>query len=386
MTNLGKIIAWVIAIAVIVGAIIWGIWHKQSTPAVPTPNETGPIKVGFIGPLSGDAAIYGEPYRRLVALAADDINSKGGINGRQIEMVYEDGKCEGATAASAAQKLINVDKVKVIIGGFCSSESLSALPIAEKAKIVMLSPGSSSPDLTGKSPFFFRNYPSDATQGKALAGYSANTAKWKTVAIIQEQTDYSLGNTKAFKENFEKTGGKVVVEEFPTNTTDFRSILTKLKAEKPDALFINPQTPAAAGRIFKNLTDLKWSPKLLVNDVIVDPKVIADNKKTIEGAVGAIFGADENNEKLKQGLAAYKAKYNEDTPYLGYAQTEYDALYLIADGIKAVGTDGDKLAAWSRTITNWAGASGSITINSDGDRAGGHSAVMVKDSQITPVK
>lgn len=194
--------------------------------------------------------------------------------------------------------MVNVDEVEVIIGPFCSSESLAAIPIVEEAEVAMLSPGASSPDLTGKSRFFARNYPSDSTQGKVLAE-TASTRGWKKVAVLQEQSDYPLGIYKAFSENFEKLGGTVVGEEFPTNTTDFRSLLTKLKGEKPDALLIDPQTPANGERVLKQLSDLGWKPALMINDAVSgDPKTIENNKTVLEGAL-AVSACNAN---LSSGL------------------------------------------------------------------------------------
>jgi branched-chain amino acid transport system substrate-binding protein len=305
----------------------------------------------------------------------------GGVNGQSLEVVYEDGKCTGPDAASAAQKLINIDKVKILTA-FCSGENLAVVPIAEQAGVLLASSGASSPDLTGRSRFYFRDYPSDATQGRVLAEYAAKQG-WKNVAVIQEQSDYALGNYKAFTENFERLGGRVVKEEFAPNSTDFRSTLGKLKTKNPDALFVDPQTPANGERILKQLVDLKWKPKLLVNDVVSgDPATVSNNKTILEGAAAAEFGIDLTNPKFQKMISSYKAKYGEEPPYQSYAQTEYDLVYILAEGIKTVGYDGAKLADWSRTIKDWPGASGLVTIGADGDRVGGHVLKIIKNGKV----
>ena len=194
-----------VVVIIIVVAIAWYGWgNKDKDDGL---IEGAPVKVGVIGPMTGDAAIYGEPNANIIKMAADEINAQGGIDGHQIELIIEDGKCSGSDAVSAAQKLINVDKVQVIIGGLCSGESLAIVPVAEKAKVSLLSIGSSSPDLTDVSKFFVRNYPSDNTQGVVLA--TAAVAKGITsIGFIQEQTDYALGVYKAFSAEFEKTAVK----------------------------------------------------------------------------------------------------------------------------------------------------------------------------------
>ena len=372
-------VLWVVVVLV----VVLGAYYFMAKG----PSETGPIKIGLIGPLTGDAAVYGEVLRDVVGLAAEEINAAGGINGRQLEVVYEDGKCSGTSAASAMQKLVNVDKVKIVIGGFCSSESLAAVPIATQNKVFLFSPGSSSPDLTNVSKYFARNYPSDASQGSVLAGVAYNQKNWRKVAFIQEQLDYPLGIFKAFSAEFEKMGGKIVKEEFATNVTDFRSQLTKLKAENPDALFIDTQTPAAADRILKQLQDLKWRPALLVSDATSgDSATVKKDASILEGALAAEFGVDPANQKYQHHLQAYKEKYGKDANFTSYTQTVYDSVYMIRDAVFAVGYDGTKVANWVRSAKDWPGASGLVTIKADGDRAGGHVPKVIKNGKVELLK
>ncbi len=374
-----KLLTLIVVLLVIFG--IWKVAHKDGNDTNTAQANT--YKVGVMAPLTGDAASYGEPARNMYQLAVDEINKAGGVNGKQLELVVEDSKCNGKDGTSAAQKLINVDKVQVIVGGICSGETLPAAPLAEAAKVTLLSPAASSPALTGVSSYFFRNYPSDAAQGQALAEV-ANKKGWKKVAFIQEQTDYGVGLNKAFTEAFTKLGGTVVKEEFPSNTTDFKSILAKLKAQNADALFVDVQTPASAAKIFKQMGDLKWKPSLLVCDVIAgDPTTLGAYKNTLEGAIAAEFGADGSGSKFKHAVESYKAKFGTEPPYqASYAMTEYDALYMVKDAIAAVGYDGAKIAQWSRTVKDWDGASGKITIQSSGDRAGGHRAEVIKNGKV----
>ena len=151
---MNKILTWIIVLIVIVAGFF--VLSKKSVP-----TSTGPFKVGVILPLTGDAASYGEVMRNIYQLAIKEVNDAGGVNGNKIELIIEDGKCDGTGGASAAQKLVNVDKVKVILGGFCSSESLAAVPIVESAKVALFSSGSSNPGLTGKSRVICRNFTAD---------------------------------------------------------------------------------------------------------------------------------------------------------------------------------------------------------------------------------
>jgi branched-chain amino acid transport system substrate-binding protein len=371
-----KLSIGIIVVAIV--AIAYFVFQVQNQP-----TSANTIKIGFIGPLTGDAAAYGEPARNIIQLAVENINKAKGINGKMLEIIYEDGKCNGKDAANAMQKLVNVDKVQVVIGGFCSSESLAAVPIATQSKVLLVSAGSSSPDLTAISKYFVRNYPSDATQGSVLAAVAYNKKNWRKVAFIQEQLDYPLGIYQAFTSHFEQLGGNVLKEEFPTNSTDFRSQLTKLRAEKPDAVFIDTQTPAAAERILRQMKDLNWKPNLLISDAVSgDLETVEKNADLLEGALAAEFGVDPKNEKFKAMVEDYKNKYKNEPPYQSYAQTEYDAVYMIRDAIAEVGYNSEKIADWFRTVKNWSGASGLITIGDDGDRDSGHVPKVIRNGKV----
>lgn len=369
---------------IIVALVVWGVYALASKDKQDSGGQVSgdTYKIGVILPLTGDAASYGEPARQIYELAVEEIN-KTGVDGKKLELVVEDGKCNGKDAASAMTKLVEVDKVQVVIGGFCSSESLASVPIAETGKVALFSAGSSSPDLTGKSRYFVRNYPSDATQGSVLAEVGYNKEGFRKVAVLQEQQDYALGIYNAFNTKFQELGGTTTKEEYPKEGTDFRSQLTKLRGQNPDALFLSAQTPQAAERILKQLNDLQWKPRLFASDILPgDPTIVEANKAVLEGTLVAEFSYDVNNAKMKHLLEAYKAKYGKDLIQLSYAQTEYDAVYMVTDAIKEVGYDGTKIIDWLRAAKDWEGASGKVTIGTNGDRVGGHRPEVIVNGKV----
>lgn len=369
-----KIIIWLIIIVL----LIWGGFALLGDGE----GDSDVIKVGFVGPLTGEAAVYGEPMQKVVAIAVNEINEAGGVDGKTLEVIYEDGKCVGRDGANAINKLINVDKVQVVLGGFCSGESLAMIPIAEGKKVALLSGGASSPDLTGASDYFFRNYPSDASQARIIAAAMLERGD-ATVGIIQEQTDYASAFGRTMKEELEAGDAVVTVEEFPTGATDFRSSLAKLKAENPDALVVSVQAADGAVRLFKQIEELDWSPAIAVIDSVAGAsEVIAEYSELLEGALAAEFGIDENNEKFKDLMNNYLELHGDALPYQSYGQTMYDTVYLVKDAIEAVGNDGEAIAEWSRTVKDWEGASGITTIQESGDRASGHQLKVVRDGVV----
>jgi branched-chain amino acid transport system substrate-binding protein len=364
MDKTTKTILWII-VAII---ILIGIWYGASRkPTAPTTKE--PIKIGFIGPLSGDAASYGIPIKNAIALAVEEINNAGGINGRKIEVIYEDGKCSGKDAVNAAQKLINIDKVNIILGGMCSGELLAIAPITEPAKVLLLSPSASSPDITHAGDFIFRNNPSDADGGKALAKLVRE--KYTKAAIISENTDYAQALARVFVEHFRSLGGEVVAQEnFDPGVKDFRTILTKIKASNPEALVINPQTEIAGGLIVKQAREIGITIPLYGTVALAGTKAIETAGEYAEGMlVIDAPGLSENNPKAVKFLADYKARYGTTTLefYLGAA---YDAVYILADGISKYGTDSEKLKNYLYSLKNYNGVIGTYGFDENGDLIG----------------
>ncbi len=373
--SLGKAILWLVVLVLIVGSfVLYGSSGSAKKDA---------IKIGVLLPLTGDAASFGEPARKMIELAVEEINKTGGVGGQPLELVVEDSKCNGSDAATSTSKLINEDKVQVIIGGFCNSETLAAVPLVTEKKVTLLSPASGSAQLTGASAFFFRIYPSDAVQGEVLATISSTDKKWKKVGILQEQTDYARDIYDGFSKTFTALDGTVVKEEFASNATDFKSVVTKMKSAKLDALFIDAQTSATAALVLKQIEEQKWKPVILLSSAVSgDPKTILENKTMLEGALAAEFGVTLNGAQFAAALTAYQTKYGNESPYQSYAQTEYDAVYMVRDALVAVGNDGTKIAEWFRMVKDFDGASGKITIQADGDRDGGYVAKTVKDGKV----
>jgi len=357
---------------------------NQTQAANMDKTEGDTIKIGGVFPLTGDGAAYGEPMQKVAQIALDEINANGGVNGKKLEILWQDGKCNGNDASAAANKLINVDKVQVIYGAFCSSETLAMAPIAEAAKVVVLSPGSSSPDITTAGEYIFRNYPSDATQGKVLAE-GAQEKGFKKVGILAEQNDYTLGIQKVFEAKFKELGGEVVVATYLPDDTDFRTTLLKLKSDGVDALLVDPQTPAKADLIFKQLEEMKWEVKLMGNDVVAGYQdLISKYSKLVEGMVVAEFSYDKENPDFKKLAAKFKEDNGKELPYGTYASTSYDAVYILKEALEKAGNNADGIKAYLEGIKDRKGLGGTLNFDENGDPKSGHSLELVKDGKVVP--
>lgn len=357
--------------------------ETQTQASTQEPSDDDTVKIGGILPLTGDGAAYGEPMQKVAQIALDEINAAGGVNGKKLEIIWEDGKCNGNDASVAANKLINVDKVKAIYGGFCSSETLAVAPIAEAAKVVVLSPASSSPDITNAGEYIFRNYPSDATQGKVLAE-GAKDNGFKKVGVLAEQNDYTLGIQKVFESKFKELGGEVVVATYLPDDSDFRTSLLKLKSDGVDALLVDPQTPAKADLIFKQLEEMDWQVKLMGNDVVAGYQdLISKYSKLVEGMIVAEFTYDKENPAFKKLSDKFKEVAGKDLPYGTYATTCYDAVYILKEALAAVGNDADAIKGHLEGINDREGLGGTLNFDENGDPKAGHSLEVVKDGKVT---
>lgn len=380
----GRVLATLTIAALLLSACV------NSTSTTTTETESGEndtITIGAIGPLTGDAAAYGTPLQRVADLTVEEINANGGINGKKLAIKWENGECNAKSASTAGQKLIEIDKVEVILGGFCSSETLALAPIAEAAHVVTLSTGSSNPSITNAGDYIFRDYPSDASQGE-LDANAALAAGYTKAVVLSEQTDYALGVKDVFVEKFTAGGGEATVETYSSETTDFKTALLKLQNVGADLLVIVAQTPAKYGVILKQMQDMDWKPKQIIGSEVAgaDTALFAEYKDFMEGMWSADFSYDGTYEPFANLMAKYKEKYGEDLPYKSFGATTYDGVYVLAEALAAVGNDGEKVKDYLYSVKDRVGAVGKLSFDENGDLVGGYSQVIAKDGAWVKVE
>ena len=226
------------------------------------------------------------------------------------------------------------------------------------------------------------------TGGAGLLGQEFVRAIVKNngIAIIAEKTDYATAFADSFETHYVSRGGEIVRENFAPETKDFRTPLTKLRAGGVDAILISVQAPAAGETILGQISELGWTPGLIGIDVLATSDIVAEKAELVEGLIGAEFVPDTNNPKLKNLISKYAEKHGGEIPFLTYAQTEYDAPFILAEGLKLTGEDGVALASWLRNLKDWVGASGETSFDANGDRAvGGHTPFMLQEGEHVPV-
>ena len=334
------------------------------------PSTTEPIRIGYIGPLTGDAASFGTDTVNGARMAVEEINAAGGVNGRQVSLIAEDGRCNGADSASAAQKLIGIDKVSAIIGGQCSSETLGAAPIAEAGKVVMISPVSSSPDVTHAGEFIFRVYPSDALKGTALANYFA-TSGFEKIAMISENTDFCMGIHDSVKASLQAGASLVFDESVEPGTKDYRSLFARLKETDFDVFLVNGQSDSTVAAMVQQFRELGLTQPIVGTDTADSVTLGQIAKEAVEGLRAlSVPSLSKDDPKGGPFVMAYDEKYG--TPQVGlfFAALSYEATRLLLTTMVDAGTEGPALRDALHAHTGYDSIIGTMTFDQNGDIAG----------------
>lgn len=329
------------------------------------------IKIGYIGPLTGDAASYGADTHNAVLMKVEEINAAGGIDGKMIELISEDGLCTGSNSASAAQKLIHIDGVVGIIGGQCSSETLAAAPIAEAAKVIMIAPISSSPDVTDAGDFIFRVYPNDALKGMVMSKYIEREG-YKSVAIITENTDYAQGIRESLKKALPETIPVVFDETVEPGTKDFRALVSRMQDLDFDIFVLNPQSDSVLAAMAQQFRDQGLTQDMLSQDIADSINLGQLATEAVEGMrlfnTSSILGTEENN-----GITfadTFREKYGEPEANMSFAVLAYDAAGVLLQAIKEVGTEGEAIRDYLYELDAYNGASAPFYFDEKGDVIG----------------
>ena len=308
------------------------------------------IKIGLAGPHSGPYAAFGDQLWHGATQAAADINTKGGINGKPIELIKADDACEPKQAVAVANRLVDYDDVDAVIGHFCSSSTIPASVVYNDANILMITPASTNPMVTDRGlESILRICGRDDQQGFIAADFIYNTLKARKVAVLHDKDTYGKGLADAMIAGLKAKGLEPVLYEGLTRgEKDFNAIITKLKEVKADALYFGG-LHTEAGPLVRQLREQGSQIPFLSGDGIVSEEFVtsAGGPKMVKG-VYMTFGADPR--KMPEGAKVVKALRQEGFEPEGYTLYSYAALQAIQQAMTAVGShDGDKLAQYLKT-------------------------------------
>jgi branched-chain amino acid transport system substrate-binding protein len=354
--------------AVLALSVAAGCKKKEGVPSAEAPKAAGDtIKIGFLGALTGDVAMFGKPTLEGMKMAAEDLNAAGGVLGKKIEIVEADNRGDKQEGASVTQKLISRDNVIAIVGDPTTGITKVAAPIAQKAQVLLLSAGATGPGVVENGDFIFRNTLLDSVAIPACIDYFANDLKYRKVAIItSDNNDYSVGFSQTFRDSAKGKGIEIVADEkVKDGDKDFSGQVTNIKARKPDVIFFSGYYTEGA-LIMKEARKQGVKANMFGGDGLFSPEFIKLGGSSVEGSMSALgFAPEQASAETAKFIEAFKKKFNGALPGLFDAQG-YDGVMMIADAIKRANSADPKVFKTAMASTkNFQGVSGTITIRAN---------------------
>lgn len=319
------------------------------------------VLIGYFGPLTGPVAnTTGESVFEAIKMA----NAK--MSDVPIRIIFEDDGCVPAKAVTAAQKLINVDKVDILISGVCSGSTMAVAPLAEEKGIVLISPVAATPALTTAGDYVFRLSASSVAAGEAASDLMVKKG-FNRAVVLYENAEYTVGWKDALVGAFKNKGGLILAEEsFPPNGIDVRSQLTKLKRSGVEILIVAANSPATAINVIKQAEELGVEFPIVGNEYFSFPDVYK-NSHSIE-VFATEYKYDLKSPQMSAFLDTYKETYQRNVKQTIYGALAYDVYSVLHDGIKECRVfSSDCLRDYLYGVKNYSGASGLFSVDKNGD-------------------
>lgn len=338
----------------------------------PQPGSAVVVKIGQVSPLTGPQAHLGKDNDNGARLAIEELNAKGvTIGGAKVkfELVSEDDQADPKTGTIVAQKLVDA-KVTGVIGHLNSGTTIPASKIYHDAGIPQISPSATNPKYTHQGyQGAFRVMANDVQQGKVLGEYAAAKLGAKKIAIIDDRTAYGQGLADEFEKAAKAAGAAIVAREYTTDkATDFRSVLTNVKAKQPDLLFYSGMD-AQAGPMVAQMKTLAVKAKFLAGDGAQSPEFIKLAGAAADGVIASSPGVPVDKMPGGKGFTErFNAKYGQIQIYAPFA---YDAVMTLVDAMqKANSTQPAKYLPELARISRQ-GVTGPIAFDEKGDLRNG---------------
>jgi branched-chain amino acid transport system substrate-binding protein len=346
-------------------------------------GESDTIKVAILAPLSGPVPTFGVSTRDGALMAIDEWNERGGVLGKQVEVIVADSQCTADPAVNAANKVIDQDGVGYIIGEVCSSASIPVSEIAEEKGVLQISPTSTNPSVTlnpdgSTKQYIFRACFIDPFQGLVMAKFALKQGHKTAFIMFDQGNDYVLGLGEAFEESFTAGGGTIVGKEAYTGQdTDFSAILTKVADSQADVLFIPD---------YYNIVNLvaTQAKERGVTSAMMGGDGWDSSDLDLAAAEGGFFSnhysAEDTRPVVQDFVSRYEAKYGAKPDAL--ATLAYDAANLLLASIEAAGVDDPSVVKDAMAGISYEAVSGTITFDEFHNPIKSAAILQVKDGAI----
>ena len=347
-------------------------------------EEAKVMKLGGIGPLTGPLAIYGVTSTNGSKLAFEEINKNGGILGKQVEYIVLDEKGDSTEAVTAYNKLVD-EGVVALIGDITSKPSLAVAEVAAQDNLPMITPTGTQFNITEAGPNVFRVCFTDPYQGVVLANFAKNNLNAETAAVVvNNSSDYSDGVAKAFVEQAEKLGLKVVAKEgYSDGDKDFRAQLTKILPTNPDVLVV----PDYYEQVALITTQAR---EVGIKATFVGPDGWDGVAKTLDAsAYGAVensyftnhYSLQDQSPKVQNFLKAYKEAYNEEPS--AFSALSYDAAYMMKAAIEKAGTTDKQAVVDALKNLDYDGVTGHLTFDENNNPVKAVTVLKIVNGEYT---
>ena len=345
------------------------------------------IKLGVAGPHSGDLASYGIPTTKAAELVVNDINAKGGVLGKQVELLVEDDVCKPEVATNTATKLVS-EEVHVVLGHICSGATKAALGIYKDANIPVMSPSATNPDLTqsGDYPNFFRTIASDDAQARMQVDFALDTLNLTKIAVLHDKGDYGKGLAEFAKKFLEEDERAEVVlyEGITPGAVDYSAVVQKIKRSGAEAVIFGGYHPEAS-KIVSQMRKKRMDTIFISDDGVKDDTFIKVAQENAEGVYATGPRDVSSNPMAIAAEEAHKKAYGADPG--AFFLNAYAATLALLNAIEqAGGTDFAAVTEALRT-KDVETPLGKIRFDERGDAIGvGFSMYQVKDGVYVELK
>ncbi|MGI6147269.1 MAG: ABC transporter substrate-binding protein [Firmicutes bacterium] len=338
------------------------------------------VKLGWIGSLTGDQAVWGQCEFNTVKMLAEEVNASGGLLGAQIEVIGYDTRGDALEAVNAVRRLTSQDKAICIIGPNASGQAIPISSVLEEMKVPDIATVATNPKVTvvdGKvKPFNFRVCFIDPYQGAVAAGYAFDVLGFRRAAVLYDVADdYSQGLTEFFIQTFTEKGGQIVAKEaFKFGDTDFRPQLSKIKAANPDVIFM-PYFFKEVALSANQARELGIRATLMGGDGWPSEVLLEMAADAVEGSY-LVNHLDFDDPEVAEFKAAYEAKYGRKVELNGFLA--HDAFAVFVDAVRRAGSFDPVAIRDAIETTSIKGITGTINIDPNTHNPEGKEAAIIK--------
>jgi branched-chain amino acid transport system substrate-binding protein len=335
------------------------------------------IKIGAVTCLTGALSTFGVSSVQGAKLAVEEINAAGGTLGQPIQLIVEDNGSKAGETATITRKFISQDKVVAILGDLTSSATMEGAPLAQTAKIPLLTPSATNVAITRIGNYIFRSCFIDPFTGKIMAKFALDRLKAKQAIVMTDvKQDYSVGLTDAIRHYFSQNGGRISTTlSYSSGDTNFRTQLTEVRIAHPDVVFL-PGYYTEAGLILLQAKQLGITCPFVGGEGWDSPALVQVAGKAAEGNYYTDhFSAADPNPRVQKFVQTYRAKYHALPDAL--AALWYDGVRLLSQAVQRAGsTDPGKIRDALAAMRDFDGVTGRISI--DENRNASKSGVILK--------